>query len=308
MKRPSTRSLRDRLISYAGLNYLINWSVYLYDLPFVILAISLLIDVPNEKKVQVAVISLAYKFTKQFLRVLVVPLTGVQTPLFARLYAQGRIDGLKTAYATVTKFLILALLPAGIGLIMTSRNLLQIFYGQLNRDAVLTVITMPQVVACTAVLAFGLFGEAIISVALNVLMVYEDYRAVIVARLVSLISIPLLIILVPQFGVVGAAMAVAVAGLGSRFVALVFALRKIGLRFPGTFFVRVGFASIIMALALLPFLAYLAPSLRITLIMVGLGAAVFLGAFKLFGGIDREDKERFRALRLPLVNVVLRFL
>ena len=308
VKRPSTRSLRNRLFSYAGLNYLINWSVYLYDLPFVVLAMSLIIVAPQDKKVQVALISLAYKFTKQFLRALVVPLTGVQTPLFARLYAEGRIEGLKTAYATVTKFLILVLLPAGVGLIVTSRNLLQIFYGQINRDAVLTVRTMPEAVACTAILAFGLFGEAIISVALNVSMVYEDHRAVIIARLFSLISVPLLIILVPELGVVGAAIAVAVAGLGSRFVALVLALRNTGLRFPGTFFVRVGLASITMGLVLLPFLAFLPPTLPVTLVMVALGIAVFLGMFKLLGGIDREDKERFRTLRLPFVNYALRFL
>jgi O-antigen/teichoic acid export membrane protein len=308
VKRPSTRSLRDRLVSYAALNYLINWSVYLYDLPFVVLAIGLLVAAPNEKKVEVAVISLAYKFTRQFLRVLVVPLTGVQTPLFARLYAQGRIDGLKTAYATVTKFLILALLPAGVGLIVVGRNLLQIFYGQLNRDAVLTVLTSKPVLACTVILAFGLFGEAIISVALNVLMVYEEYRAVITARLFSLVSIPLLILLVPAYGVVGAAIAVAAAGLGSRAVALAYGLRIVGLRFPGPFFVKVGSASSVMALVLLPFLAFFPVSISVTIIMVALGAVVFLGVFKLLGGIDAADRERFNSLRLPLVAFALRFL
>jgi O-antigen/teichoic acid export membrane protein len=308
VKRPSTRSLRDRLVSYAGLNYLINWSVYLYDLPFVVLAIGLLVAAPAEKKVEVAVISLAYKFTKQFLRALVVPLTGVQTPLFARLYAQGRIEGLKTTYATVTKFLILALLPAGVGLIVTSRNLLQVFYGQVNRDAVLTQLTMTEVVACTAILAFGLFGESLISVALNVLMVYEEFRAVIVARLAALVSIPLLILLVPSLGVVGAALAVAVAGLGSRAVALRYGLRKLGLPFPGPFFVRVGAASIAMGLALLPLLALFPATWQITIVMVALGAGVFLAAFKLLGGIDAQDKERFRSLRLPLVGLALRFL
>src|SRR5207302_1214501 len=151
----------------------------------------------------------------------------------------------------------LALLPAGVGLIVTSRNLLQVFYGQIGRDAVVTRFTLPEVVACTCILAFGLFGEAIISIALNVLMVYEQRRAVIVARLVALVSIPLLIVLVPQLGVVGAAIAVTVAGLGSRAVALFYALRQIGLRFPAAFFVRVGTASIAMALSLLPFLAFL---------------------------------------------------
>ena len=81
VKRPSTRPLRDRLISFAGLNYLINWSVYFYDLPFVVLAIGILVSSSRQQQVEIALISLAYKFTCQFLRALVVPLTGVQTPL-----------------------------------------------------------------------------------------------------------------------------------------------------------------------------------------------------------------------------------
>lgn len=318
VKRPSTRSLRQRLVSYASLNYLINWTVYLYDLPFVVLALGLLVSNQDEKAAAVAIISLAFNFTKQFLRALVVPLTGVQTPLFARLYAEGRIEGLRTTYATLTKFLILALLPAGVGLIMVSRGLLQSFYWQFDTRAVLTQITLPTVVASTTILAVGLFGEAIISIALNVLMVYEEYRAVIAARLVALVSIPLLILLVPRFGVVGAAMAVAIAGLLSRLVALVYALRRLNLPFPGKFFARVSMAAGIMALALLPFLLFAAPVpttfdevnvIRvITVVMVGVGGLVFLVAFKLLGGIDPDDKTRFRSLRLPLVDVVLRFL
>jgi hypothetical protein len=44
VKKPSDKSLRQRIISYAGLNYLINWSVYLYDLDFIVLAMTLLIS------------------------------------------------------------------------------------------------------------------------------------------------------------------------------------------------------------------------------------------------------------------------
>ncbi len=51
-------------------------------------------------------------------------------------------------------------------------------------------------------------------------MVYEDYGAVIISRLCSLVSIPLLFWLLPTYGAIGGSIAVAVAGLGSRSVAL----------------------------------------------------------------------------------------
>jgi hypothetical protein len=45
-----------------------------------------------------------------------------------------------------------------------------------------------------------------------------------------------------------------------------------------------------------------------TLLMVVGGAVSFLIVFKLLGGIEAADKERFRSLRLPLVGFALRFL
>lgn len=312
VKRPSTKPLRDRIVNFAGLNYLINWTVNLYDLPFFAIMISLIVVEEETAKVQIAILGLAYRFTKQFLRALVVPLTGVQTPLFARLYAEGRMDGLRTAYVTLTKFLILALLPAGVGLILTARNLLTVFFVQVGPDAVLTEPKLPAAVACTAILTVGLFGEAIISVVLNVLMVHEDYRAVIKARLVALSSIPVMLVLVPIIGVTGAAIAAsiaaAVAALGSRGVALYQAVRIVGLRFPGEFFVRVGFASCVMGVALLPFLAFLPPTPIPTVVMILTGALVFYTTFRLLGGMDQEDKKLFSSIRVPFLHVVLRYL
>lgn len=307
VKLPSNRPLRERLFSFAGLNYLINWSVYLYDRDFIVFVLGFLLA-DEKSRVEIAVVGLAYKLTKEFLRALVAPLNGVQTPLFARLYAEHRMDGLKTAYATITKFLILTLVPAGIGLILVARNVLDILYVQVGPDAVLTAVKLPVAIACTILLAVGLFGEAAISVALNVLMVFENYRAVLVARLFALVGIPLMLLLVPEHGAVGAAAAAAIAGLLSRSAALIYGVMRHGLPFPAAFFVRVMTASLAMGFALLPLLALFPPEPPITAFMIGLGALVFWGAFKLLGGMDLADKERFRSLNIPFANVALRFL
>jgi hypothetical protein len=82
----------------------------------------------------------------------------------------------------------------------------------------------------------------------------------------------------------------------------------VGVVFPGAFFTRVGAASAIMGAALLPMLLLPATSIPVTILMVLTGVAVFYGAFKLMGGMDQADKERFRSLRVPFVGVALRFL
>jgi len=63
-----------------------------------------------------------------------------------------------------------------------------------------------------------------------------------------------------------------------------------------------------MGAALIPFLAFLPPNIPSTLLMLLTGVAVFYAAFKLLGGMDTEDKDRFLALRIPFAQRVLRFL
>jgi hypothetical protein len=63
-----------------------------------------------------------------------------------------------------------------------------------------------------------------------------------------------------------------------------------------------------MGVALLPFLAFLPPEIVPTIAMVVTGAAVFFAVFKLLGGMDQADKDRFLSLRLPFVKQALRFL
>jgi hypothetical protein len=42
--------------------------------------------------------------------------------------------------------------------------------------------------------------------------------------------------------------------------------------------------------------------------LAAFGGLVFLGVFKLTGGLDSVDRQRIRELRLPLAERVLRFL
>lgn len=319
-RRPSAHSVWRRFSAYSAIMYLNNVAAMLYDQPFVVLLLGLTLADSDRKHVEVALIGLAFQFVRQLLQALVVPLTGVQTPLFARLYAENRIDGLRTAYTSLTRFLILVLLPAGAGLILMTRNLLMLLYGQVGGDAVLPLPRLGDAVVATAILAVGLFGESMIGVALQVLLVYEEHRAVLIARASALVSVPLLLLLEPPFGVIGAAAAVALAALGSRTVALAFGLRRLGLTFPWAFLGQVALATIPFLLIITP-LAYLLPEDAGKLFSprwLGIGLADFgliLGAMVLFwwtfrrlGGLLPEDKARFAGIRIPGIKVLLRYL
>jgi O-antigen/teichoic acid export membrane protein len=248
-------------------------------------------------------------------------MNGVQTPLFSRLHAENRIEGMRTSYALLTKLLILTLVPGGIGLMVLARNVFILLFLQVGGDAVVNPATLPAITLTAVILALGLFGEAVISVTVTIMLVFEAYRAVLFARLFTVVSLPLLFLLVPAWGMVGAAVAVAAAGFLSRLVSFVYGQRELGLRFPLAFFGRVGLASLAMGALLLP-LALLMPAepfgagtrlaqfgwLLANGALVLLGVVVFYAGFRLLGGLDAEDKQRFAGLRVPLIGRALRWL
>lgn len=297
------RDLGKRFMSFSMLTYFMNISVYFYDLPFVILVLN-----ANHDLVGVAMMGLAFKLARQMLQMLVVPLTGVQTPLFARVYAEKREDALKTAYSTVTKFLIVALIPAGVGLAILSRNVLQLLYLQRNSQAVLTRSSLRETSLVAVILIFFLFGESVISVPLNILMVYEKYKAVVASRAVAFLAIPLLFVLSPMYGVIGAAFAIGGARFLSRLLSLIYLSVSFKLPFPTAFFARVLACTVVFAAVLLPLSLRLSVSYVSTGGLILLGILIFVGVFKLLGGFDASDKERIINLKVPMGKLIVRFL
>ena len=319
---PPKRTFWRRFGTYSGIMYLLNFSVYLYSQPFAVVVIPLLLADSLQAKLAIAGLGVAYSQVQRLLAALMTPMVGVQTPLFARLHAENRLDGLRTAYTMLSKALILGLVPAGVGMMVLGRNVIILLLLQSGGDAVVTVNTLPPITLALAVLVVGLFGESLISIALTVLLVFERYGPVLASRAAALVSVPLLVLLVPPYGMVGAAVAMAVAGVLARVVALVDGQRALGLRFPWAFLGRVALASGVMGLVVLP-LALLMPAtpligtgrwgllafwLIVNGMLVVLGMALFYGVFRLTGGLDAADKERFAALRLPFVGRVLRWL
>ena len=107
---------------------------------------------------------------------------------------------------------------------------------------------------------------------------------------------------------------------------MAFALQHFPLRYPVRFLGRVALASLAMAVVIAPLaLSVLRPPLPWDLasglsradqvlyglgnaVLGGVGALVYLGVFRLAGGIDEADRRRIAELRLPLAGKLLRFL
>ena len=297
----------QRLVAYSSLSYWQQLTEYLYSLDFVLLAL------PGASAA--ASFKFAHSLINQALGALWSPLAGIQIPLFTRLHARDDLRQLREAYAILSKFLAAVMIPAAIGLAILAYNL-TVILGAKYVDAA----------GVASILALTLCIDAAISVPLAILMAYEQYRPMLIARTCALIAVPLVFFAVPRYGIIGAALVMGCVRLLCDGIAMGFALRHFELRYPLRFVGRVALAALAMALVIAP-LAFgpLRPGLpwdltnglsRVDQALYGLGnaalggvgALVYLGVFKLTGGLDPEDRRRIVELRLPLASKILRFL
>jgi O-antigen/teichoic acid export membrane protein len=289
-------TLRGRFARFAAVNYLMQVTTWMYDLQFVIFLSAATLSLAD-----VALLGFAYKFTKDFLGYVWTPLTGVMTPVLARVHVRGEAKALADAHATLTRVIWLLVLPAGVGLAVLAPRLVAALYPKYTTATVLIVIF----IAST-------FGESLLGVPHNVLMVAERYRVIVVSRLLALVSIPLVYLLLPRYGLVGVAVGVGLARIAARLVTVVYGMKEMDLRTPLAFLGRVTLASAGMGLALL--VASAAWAFRPTLALSGWerglsllplavlalgGALVYALLLRLLGGLDEAERRRLLEMQLP---------
>jgi O-antigen/teichoic acid export membrane protein len=268
----------------------------MYDLQFVVFLSAAALSLAD-----VAILGFAYKFAKDFLGYVWTPLTGVMTPVLARIHVRGDAAALREAHSTLTRVIWLLVLPAGVGLSVLTPRILETLYPKYTETATLIVLFV-----------FFTFGESLLSVPQNVLMVTERYGSVMASRAVALLSVPLVYVLLPGYGVVGVAAAVGIVRLLSRAITLVDGLRRLRLGFPVAFAARVVVAAGAMGVALLVVLRFTpggAPALDAVarargllpvLAAAGTGVIVYGSVLKLLGGLHEDERRRLLGLPLPL--------
>jgi O-antigen/teichoic acid export membrane protein len=287
-----------RFVPYSALSYLFNVSDFAASHWFAIFLVGNLRDA--------AILWTAVNLVRQILSYLYMPMVGLQIPLFTRARA-GEGGTLASAYAAVSRVLLLLLVPGGVGLVLLAQPLVLAQYPQY-------VSAVPAIMLLTPLL----FLESLLATSQNALMVAEQYTPVIISRMVAFIAVPLLVILAPRYGAVGAAAALGSARLLAGLIVFVAGQRLLNLKFPVSFALRLIAASSLMAAVLL-FLTRMLPntvtswSERLalfgqTLGIAAIAAAFFVLAFRLLGGLETPDRQQLAATRLPFKRLILRVL
>jgi O-antigen/teichoic acid export membrane protein len=283
----------------SGVSYFSNLIAYFSDISFVIFVLTFYGDLIGVALFKVAFGTMLTPI-RQFL---VSTLSGVPLPMFSRLYIQKDFVKLQEAYASLSRFLTLMLVPSAMGLALLSAHLLRLFFQSRYEPAA----------SITVILVLTLFGESLFHPAQLVLVAFEENRIFLAARLITLVAVPLLFLFVPSFGAVGAALAIGLVRLLSRLYATVVVQHKFKLTFPSRFFYKVSFATALMSGVMLLALGLERPhevteaAIR-TAGAILLGSATFLIAFKRLGSIEAVDRERLATLRIPFKHLVMSWL
>ena len=204
------------------------------------------------------------------------------------------------AYRSLVRIVWLVVLPAGVGLSLVTPPLLAALYPKYAEGAGLAVLFVAFV-----------FADALLHVATLVMMTAERYRAILLSRLLGLLSVPAILWLMPRYGMLGAALAVGVVRLLPALVTTGYVSLRMGLALPLRFGLRLVVACVAFAVPLAILLRAgtskgfdpaLGPRLLSLLPLIGvalLGAALFLVALKATGGLEADDRRRLLELNLP---------
>jgi len=173
------------------------------------------------------------------------------------------------------------------------------------------------------VLVVLFFLESCLSTGTTILLTYERYPPVILARGIALFAAPALFFTAPRYGAMGAAITAGSLALLSAIVGTIASNRALPIRYPLGFVRRVLLATCCMAVVIagLAFTVARVPTnaggglhrivwLGINGVVATIGLTIFLIAFRFFGGMEQSDLDRMRIVRLPwrLTSVASRLL
>ena len=288
-------------VRYSGVSFLMTATDYFASASF---AIFLARDIGD-----VALLAAGSALAKMALGYLYTPMVGVQVPLFTRVRA-GEGGTLNGAYQSLARLQTLLIVPGGVGLMLLAVPALLVISPTYLEAAPLVWALVP----C-------LFLECLLTTAHNALIVYEKLAIIIISRLLTLLSVVLLALVLPGwYGLVGVALAFGLARVVAGLWVTASGYRLLGLRWPWRFTLRVLAATAAMALLVLgargllpplPTAPSLADRLREALWLfgiAGLGAAGFVGALRLTGGLDAQDRAQLVKLKLPLKRWIMKVL
>jgi O-antigen/teichoic acid export membrane protein len=282
-----------RFVRFSAFTYMIILAGYFLSLPFAILMMNFfgLHD-------RVAYLALGGRLISMVRSLITMPLNYIISPLLGAVFLDKTYTRLRQAYRTMLRIYQLLIVPSSLGVIFMANFIVITLYEAefANATSVLRILSLT--VICSTV--FGLSG--------SILQIYERYRWMSLVILLGIAGSVLgMLVLVPLYSEIGAAIALVVGSIifyGSSTIICQF---EFSLAYPVRFLVKI-LVSCTPMLIYLPFSAQIERSVPIVIAYMGFVALSFWGIFKLQGGINQEERDFLARVNLPMKGLLLKVL
>ena len=292
--RGALGGLASRIVHYALFTYAFHLSVYFARPAFASPALAAILGDVG----QVALFATGFQVPAMVVALVVAGFRGVYRPLFSRLRAGGDLEKVRRAYNVVGRIQFLMLIPAGTGLGIMVADYIPLVYTSEFAGSV----------PIAQVMVLLLFAETAFNLGNIVLSIDEQYRPVLLAQSVRVLSVPIFLWAASSGGILVAAAVLGVARLMSAILATLFARAKYGVQLPWAFAGRIAVVSLAMAVVLVVGRAMWPTSPLQATVLTFLGMGIFLLGIRLGRLLGNEEIDLIRRSQLPGHQLLVRWL
>jgi O-antigen/teichoic acid export membrane protein len=284
----------QRFVAFSLFAYLDKLSSYFNSPAFVLVVLALYLG-----DREVALFSLATSFLVRVMNFALSPFTGIIMPLLTTSFASGDRTLPQRSFVLSSKAVALFAVPAATLLVGLAGQALPLLYGPQFAPAAGLVQALTVLLLAEYVLSSGLVSSFLAA---------ERYRDVLTARLVLFGSIPLLYLVIPRAGLLGATLLYGSARFVSVLLFMWLAHRRFGFTVPGRFTTRLLSAAAVSGGVLVVLAAALPRGYPVLAALAVLGVALFAASWKALGGLERTDRELLSQLDIPFKAQMVRLL
>jgi O-antigen/teichoic acid export membrane protein len=223
----------------------------------------------------------------------------VLLPAMAEQFGKGDMEKLKRIYITATRYLTMISIPMAVGVIALAGSIITQIYG-----VEYTPVILPLQIICLPI-AVARLAEPADSVIRGI---NRPGYILITNLIIVVINIVLSLLLVPNHGLLGAAIAISISLIIGLPVRVIIVNRKIGASWPKQDTLKIAIASIIMGTAVYFLNRQFGDSLLSLILGIPLGATIYFIMIFLFRIIREDDLKLFRNLLSNLPSFLSRFM
>lgn len=233
----------------------------------------------------IAFYTIAFSLSSKVMRLVPYSLTNIMLPIFTEKHSTGDTEGQHTVYTYSLKYLAIVIAPIFVGGVFISRELITGIYGiDFSPAADIFWITL-----LTASLA-AFFGPSA-----SLLGAMEKLSFLLVIGVIGIcLNVSMDLLLIPRYGIHGAAWANLIAQLFGGLALFVFIIVTVKPTIPWGDLGRIGVASVICG-AVAKGVVTIRGDLAFTALAVAAAAALYPVALGLVGALGSDDREIFAA-------------